>query len=132
MRISDWSSDVCSSDLVGKAGAQGTAAIPDHDGRPDKVRVVPERLGTRRSGHDDLGAPDPELSKCLGDGKAMINVAGDGAGPEGGKLGDQKIDRVGQMNPYGLIVLTALHHKQDGPGGTRDAQFADTQKAAAP
>src|SRR3546814_1064158 len=41
MRISDWSSDVCSSDLVGGGYHHGrdTTAATGHDSRPERVGV---------------------------------------------------------------------------------------------
>src|SRR3546814_12891048 len=42
MRISDWSSDVCSSDLVGVPGRDDDRVEP-HEVRPDEVPVIPRR-----------------------------------------------------------------------------------------
>src|SRR3546814_8163929 len=47
MRISDWSSDVCSSDLLhGDPGAEGKAGDPDRGG----IRVVGLQVIQRRGG----------------------------------------------------------------------------------
>src|SRR3546814_4951380 len=44
MRISDWSSDVCSSDLPARPGH---ARLLDHDGRPDRRRRGSDRVVQR-------------------------------------------------------------------------------------
>src|SRR3546814_4693249 len=54
MRISDWSSDVCSSDLLGDAGLHGfgrSAGIvgADVDGRGSDVRILGDRQIGRAS-----------------------------------------------------------------------------------
>src|SRR3546814_8170521 len=53
MRISDWSSDVCSSDLMADVGAQH-AIIPDADVGPD--RHIADDPATRR---DEGAGVDP-------------------------------------------------------------------------
>src|SRR3546814_12647752 len=56
MRISDWSSDVCSSDLHTRAGDPcGARAADDDMGRPERAAGAIERLEQRRR-HDDGGA----------------------------------------------------------------------------
>src|SRR3546814_16979261 len=68
MRISDWSSDVCSSDLVGGAGG----AVPDDDG------VGAHRLQGQRGVLERL---------ALGDGGALGGEVDDvGGQPLGGRL----------------------------------------------
>src|SRR3546814_1571818 len=82
MRISDWSSDVCSSDLAGEARvpvARDDLAPDDRDRRGTKLRV--ERLGQLERGqrlfdvdmraHRDgmnagVGAPGAEHLRILG------------------------------------------------------------------
>src|SRR3546814_3475847 len=44
MRISDWSSDVCSSDLLGQPGDQGDQAAK-HEGDQEADRLVFQRIG---------------------------------------------------------------------------------------
>src|SRR3546814_14407827 len=48
MRISDWSSDVCSSDLAGRAGAVQAAAPP--------VLALPCRVAAQRAAGPDIRA----------------------------------------------------------------------------
>src|SRR3546814_2358837 len=56
MRISDWSSDVCSSDLQPHAGGAGTFAhAPAAD--PRRAQATPVR--TRDGRHRPAGTPDP-------------------------------------------------------------------------
>src|SRR3546814_1138172 len=66
MRISDWSSDVCSSDLLGDAA--GAQSPPDH--RP----AVPFVGGRRRARHDGRSA---ERDRCR---MERRGAAGDGVG----------------------------------------------------
>src|SRR3546814_15193020 len=67
-RISDWSSDVCSSDLLGEDRGAIEAFVPfgpldrghqpvpigiggdEHLGKGDELRAVPSRLGDQRAG----------------------------------------------------------------------------------
>src|SRR3546814_4602601 len=60
MRISDWSSDVCSSDLmagggVRKAGRRREAAIPASRDRPVERRRIAGRIGLRNRIEVELG-----------------------------------------------------------------------------
>src|SRR3546814_13815518 len=63
MRISDWSSDVCSSDLRTRSGAQGSHVDHRPTGQPDDA--VPRRcrshLGSRR-----YPQTSPQLAHWLG------------------------------------------------------------------
>src|SRR3546814_18426833 len=96
MRISDWSSDVCSSDRRQGAGLQ--PAVPDHDrplyGRADRLLAcggMGEGSG-REPGADDPGsllpAPvavrQPRLAQWLAGGRVQ---ARDGPGSEGRRVG---------------------------------------------
>src|SRR3546814_5998219 len=65
MRISDWSSDVCSSDLVDLAGA-----VVEHrlQAQPGDTRVVAQHLVDDVVPHrDDLAGLDPGLQLVLHD-----------------------------------------------------------------
>src|SRR3546814_1089706 len=58
MRISDWSSDVCSSDLVvgGMAGCRGQHVVVEsvvEPGQPDTVAEIAHQHGKRRQGDCD-------------------------------------------------------------------------------
>src|SRR3546814_2947977 len=68
LRISDWSSDVCSSDLVGRGAAHGQdqqgavpAALARRAGTPDPAPVHRRYAGTddRRPAHPRPAAPAP-------------------------------------------------------------------------
>src|SRR3546814_17869518 len=47
MRISDWSSDVCSSDLVAGEGRRGVAGVGEFEDAGDDVGEVGRRVGGR-------------------------------------------------------------------------------------
>src|SRR3546814_4394463 len=80
MRISDWSSDVCSSDLV-PAGPPGAGARHPGDARRGaarrRPRLRPQRLGRRRAGDDVRHpAPVPHLrAAAMGSGPSLIAAA---------------------------------------------------------
>src|SRR3546814_19333951 len=82
MRISDWSSDVCSSDLAdARAQASGTAdveRIGAHDidaarARVDGVGEEAHRLVTREAVCDQ-DVPDPRARQQAGEGDAVVAI----------------------------------------------------------
>src|SRR3546814_2951424 len=71
MRISDWSSDVCSSDLVcgqGKGGAEGA----DGNGKTDGPRCD-QRRRQRRQGYIAHDRPRSGAQRVRGFGKGFIH-----------------------------------------------------------
>src|SRR3546814_9420511 len=81
MRISDWSSDVCSSDLVAGHLCLVAVVVDDHRGRDEARgrRVGAEEVGLRTvlagaeqvilepgAGHGDAGAGDGDVELCRG------------------------------------------------------------------
>src|SRR3546814_1111263 len=74
MRISDWSSDVCSSDLLARSGADVAAVVSFHGG---------------------LATDDPMLAKHIKARVLAMNGADDkGTMPDAGKFMDEKIGRA--------------------------------------
>src|SRR3546814_15183916 len=69
MRISDWSSDVCSSDLHGTGGAEGIARLGTTV-RRRRARLPARRL-LRRPGHDRGHAADGADRKSVVSGKSV-------------------------------------------------------------
>src|SRR3546814_5791852 len=55
MRISDWSSDVCSSDLLDPRTVVGELDVGEHEARLMLLRLV-DRLAVRRRDGDDVVA----------------------------------------------------------------------------
>src|SRR3546814_3678613 len=53
MRISDWSSDVCSSDLVVAAVVRTVVVTPHLEADPQRLLEPLEPLGRRREGHPE-------------------------------------------------------------------------------
>src|SRR3546814_4221902 len=84
MRISDWSSDVCSSDLAPDAGNQ-----VGRDGADD---VVDLQLVEQRYREDDQGAADAADDQ----GHAMVLQVG--ACGDGDEAGDGTVQRHGQVD----------------------------------
>src|SRR3546814_6093782 len=99
MRISDWSSDVCSSDLPGP-GLRAAAVV--HDGGQSADRRDPpgaDRLGRVRDGGLDLPRPvDAGLEP------AVVRAAGP-AGADGGV--PASLNRVGWLRrvPCGQMMV---------------------------
>src|SRR3546814_16246994 len=100
MRISDWSSDVCSSDLLG-IGVRPGGRADDVEGVVDVGVPVPKRLVHRilqrlRAGFDgaDLGAKQPHaedvgllpgaVERANEDGDGQADASGDGPGGAAG------------------------------------------------
>src|SRR3546814_1593084 len=73
MRISDWSSDVCSSDLQGFGADEDEIALGRARQRVGERRTAPRR----HAGHGvpQRGAADGELLVDLGLGKAVVDRA---------------------------------------------------------
>src|SRR3546814_6870657 len=51
MRISDWSSDVCSSDLIPRQGRRGAQGLVTSAWRPEKLAAEAAPAGTSLQGH---------------------------------------------------------------------------------
>src|SRR3546814_6212206 len=81
MRISDWSSDVCSSDLEAIVGAKGVAAAFDEGEHPAERRLVEPRIGR---GGADLGQ-HPLLAEGSGAGNGH-DVLGENVERAGAEL----------------------------------------------
>src|SRR3546814_16864288 len=82
MRISDWSSDVCSSDLIGLARAAFLHAS-------DITRAAPEALALV---DDEIKAPPPipSISELLHEGQeVVVQVLKDPLGSKGARLTTQ-------------------------------------------
>src|SRR3546814_4159636 len=73
MRISDWSSDVCSSDLIAPSRAQPTGNRPD-----DMIHDVPSTHRTAAEGPVPTGSAQNRLAGK----RALITGAGQGIGRE--------------------------------------------------
>src|SRR3546814_5777089 len=79
MRISDWSSDVCSSDLAGTERAQIIDLVPHHDpdiGVPMRLR----RRGIPMAGRDLLDPLDPHRIVDMAE---LVDGVGGGGEGEG-------------------------------------------------
>src|SRR3546814_15187571 len=84
MRISDWSSDVCSSDLTDE-GDDVSTATPRETDKPGPIGSCPEPINSAPQHHFVAGAAIRALNQWLVDGKdprsappIQINAAGDG------------------------------------------------------
>src|SRR3546814_5503794 len=64
MRISDWSSDVCSSDLLGIVEAAIKRSVEQRAGRLDRHALDPTH---RRHATGPAGVDEPALDAALGD-----------------------------------------------------------------
>src|SRR3546814_11814749 len=88
MRISDWSSDVCSSDLVGPELAQGNLAADHADGAGDGARLGDDAV---RGGGDEIAAGGREVAHRdddrLAEGAGAAHLAPDGVGGDIGAAG---------------------------------------------
>src|SRR3546814_5938094 len=78
MRISDWSSDVCSSDLLD--AAHGTTRVCDglercgrHDQRHCRRRLKDQREGRRALHHDRSEAGEGHISEAAKSGERQVN-----------------------------------------------------------
>src|SRR3546814_10765369 len=101
MRISDWSSDVCSSDLagdddfrIGAAGDRHVALLLFRRRRLRRRRVGGRRIGIlgERGGRDEGGAEKEQAGeeRPLGHGRIFPRQVKEGAGPfHGGPLPDR-------------------------------------------
>src|SRR3546814_18218734 len=95
MRISDWSSDVCSSDLAGEGVAAAVAL------QPRQAEAVFELVDRQRACDQPgaVAAPDDNLLRLLA---ALRQVAGD------------RLEAVGEGgDPFGRAVLVDYHHHVD-------------------
>src|SRR3546814_6381377 len=91
MRISDWSSDVCSSDLEEQDEHRGEAAVPLPPGAPH--RPTPQRAGRQRkeseAGTDRRGGAGRQIRQ------RMAPDQGNGAGH-----GDGHVDEEGRSEEH--------------------------------
>src|SRR3546814_17532460 len=70
MRISDWSSDVCSSDLLEAVLGQGDRRVVDADASPERVDAVAQddlfaRIGVRPGRYEQRGQQRETLRLLL-------------------------------------------------------------------
>src|SRR3546814_3083907 len=97
MRISDWSSDVCSSDLHDHALAGGQAVGLDHDRRA-LVADVCERVVQLRMDGVVRGGDTVAGKEILGEGFASLQLRGGGGGAEDAQaLGAEAVDDAGDQ-----------------------------------
>src|SRR3546814_3935729 len=75
MRISDWSSDVCSSDLVGRDGTKRSFAVDEHPRRDTSM----ERLASLKVLHPEIEGFSITAGNAAGanDGAAAMVIAAD-------------------------------------------------------
>src|SRR3546814_10305263 len=102
MRISDWSSDVCSSDLH----SAGAALVPDSFDLPCRMAVSPADIGARRPHHlahtrQRQRRPvemDAELRRRIAIGRQDVRALDAGLGAQcGDETPDTGIGRVGNL-----------------------------------
>src|SRR3546814_3777120 len=98
MRISDWSSDVCSSDLVEGAGeldAAGLAAAAGVDLRLDDPEVAADRLGgVDRFLRRARDAPGRDCNAVIGKQLLRLVFVEIHVGSVRGRTGDRKSTRL--------------------------------------
>src|SRR3546814_1988133 len=110
MRISDWSSDVCSSDLPEKLGLalQVLEEGPDDDPDNDLPAAMAGVLGLtrlRQTTRDEFAV----LLRCVGEMREKNEGGNDGAGGEGeagGSLGVLSLQAAKQQKRGGMFAFT--------------------------
>src|SRR3546814_6096204 len=103
MRISDWSSDVCSSDLVAVLceDRHRDLVVPGDHEHPHHERQRRDRGEDERE-HDDAPAPFLEEEPGIFDRKDLL-----GCGPEAGRsLGNGKGGRLHQNERSGTVMMS--------------------------
>src|SRR3546814_2370700 len=76
MRISDWSSDVCSSDLVGHVPGQRTERVPEgHPQASHHAGTGDELLGAGHRRHRGLSFGAEEVSRVMTRSASLLAIA---------------------------------------------------------
>src|SRR3546814_16619598 len=120
MRISDWSSDVCSSDLDGALGGTGTHEGVELVDEQDDVAAGADLLehlleallevaAVARAGHERTEVERVEL--------LVLQRLGDAAGDDllGQPLDDPPLPDAGPPDPPRVVLLPAPHHPHPPP-----------------
>src|SRR3546814_13598740 len=105
MRISDWSSDVCSSDLVATIGLGATSGRPvcPSDARVMTARIMVAKAPTVSACSQDVAKPAPVRSQMARSeerrvGKECVSTCRSRWSPDPSKKKTKKLDYIKHIN----------------------------------
>src|SRR3546814_4322259 len=115
MRISDWSSDVCSSDLIASSAAVFSKAVKERWMAKFPNAVFTDSVGSSETGFQGTGLQD--ASALSTDGPVVTIAAGPVVIDDDGKVLDPSVDvgKVGRTAKAGYVPV---------------GYYKDTEKAA--
>src|SRR3546814_18574234 len=124
MRISDWSSDVCSSDLVGRDGTKRSFAVDEHPRRDTSM----ERLASLKVLHPEIEGFSITAGNAAGanDGAAPMVIAADDVAADQGREPLAVVRSWASVGvtpaDTGLSPTTGIPNAPPHPGPTPAAQ----------